>query len=128
MLRRRSLLRSARLVLGAFLLAQAALALSACDRGTRDAARAVSAAAGSGEAPCHDSGNATPEPDLCLPHCLGEQQSLDKPSFAVPAVAAVAVLWIAPSAPTLAPRVVRRERPLAAAAPPPRILFQSFLI
>jgi len=128
MLRRRSLLRSARLVLGAFLLAQAALALSACDWGARDVARALLAAAGGSEAPCHDSGNATPEPGLCLPHCLGEQQSLDKPSFAVPAVAAVAMLWIARSAPTLAPRVVRRERPLASAAPPPRILFQSFLI
>lgn len=128
MLQRRSLLRSARLVLGAFLLAQAALALSACDWGGRDAARALSAAAGSGEAPCHDSGKAAPEPDLCLPHCLGEQQSLDKPSLTVPAVSAVAVLWIAPFAPTQAQRVVRRERPLASAAPPPRILFQSFLI
>jgi hypothetical protein len=128
MLRRRSLLRSARLVLGAFLLAQAALALSACDWGARDAARALSAAAGSGEAPCHDSGNAVPEPDLCLPHCLGEQQSLDKPSLAVPAIVAVAMPWIAPTARTQAERVIRRERPLAAAAPPPRILFQSFLI
>lgn len=128
MLRRRSLLRSARLVLGAFLLAQAALALSACDWGARDAARALLAAAGSSAAPCHGSGNSAPDPDLCLPHCLGEQQSLDKPSLTVPAAAAVAVLWIAPSAPALAQRVVRRERPLAVAAPPPRILFQSFLI
>jgi len=128
MLRRRSLLRSARLVLGAFLLAQAALAFSACDWGSRDAARAVAMAAGTGEAPCHESGTASTDSGLCLPHCLGEHQRLDKPSLAVPPVAAVAVLWIAPSAPTLAPRVLRRERPLASAAPPPRILFQSLLI
>jgi len=128
MLRCRSLLRSARLVLGAFLLAQAALALSACDWGARDVARALLAAAGGSEAPCHGSGNAAPDPDLCLPHCLGEQQSLDKPSLAVPAVAVVAVPWIVPIAPTQAQHVVRRERPLASAAPPPRILFQSFLI
>lgn len=128
MLPRRSLLRSARLVLGAFLLAQAALALAACEWGARDVARAVSAAAGSGNAPCHDSGKAALEPSLCLPHCLGEQQSLDKPSLAVPAVAAIAVLWVAPCAPAQVQRVVRPEWPLAAASPPPRILFQSFQI
>ena len=125
---RRTLLRTTRFLLGVFLLAQAALALAACDWGARDAARAVAMAAGSGDAPCHDSGNAAPDPGLCLPHCLGEQQSLDRPSLAVPAVVAVAMPWIAPSAPTQAQPAIRRERPLAAAASPPRILFQSFLI
>jgi hypothetical protein len=128
MLARRALLRTTRLLLAAFLLAQAALALAACDWGARDAARAVTVAAGSGEAPCHESGNTAPDPSLCLPHCLGELQSLDKPSFAVPALAPVAVLFIAPAVSSHAQRVVRRERPLAASAPPPRILFQSLLI
>jgi hypothetical protein len=85
-------------------------------------------AAGGGEAPCHESGSAAPASALCLGHCLGEKQSLDKPSFAVPAIALVAVLLIAPAASPHAQRAMRRERPLRAAAPPPRILFQSFLI
>jgi len=128
MLARRTLLRTTRLLLGAFLLAQAALALAACDWGARDAARAVAMAAGGGDAPCHESGSAAPASSLCLTHCLGELQSLDKPSFAVPALAPVPVLFIAPAASSHAQRVVRRERPLAASAPPPRILFQSLLI
>jgi len=125
---RRTLLRTTRFLLGVFLLAQAALALAACDWGARDAARAVAMAAGGGDAPCHESGSAAPASTLCLGHCLGEKQSLDKPSFAVPAIAPVAALWIAPAASTHAQRAMRLERPLRAAAPPPRILFRSFLI
>ena len=128
MLARRTLLRTTRLLLAAFLLAQAALALAACDWGARDAARAVAMAAGGGDAPCHESGNTAPASSLCLTHCLGELQSLDKPSLAVPALAPVAVLFITPTVFSHAQRVARRERPLAASAPPPRILFQSLLI
>ena len=130
MLPRRALLRTTRLLLAAFLLAQAALALAACDWGARDAARAVAMTAGGGDAPCHESGSAAPAPasGLCLTHCLGELQSLDKPSFAVPALAPVAVLFITPAVSSHARRVIRRERPLATSAPPPRILFQSLLI
>lgn len=127
MFSRRILLRTTRLVLGAFLLANAALALAACDWGARDAARAVMVVTDSSEAPCHESGNTAPAPGLCLPHCLGEQQSLDKPSFAVAALAPAALLFIAPAVSSPAQRVARRERPLAASAPPARILFQSFL-
>jgi len=125
---RRTLLRTTRFLLGVFLLAQAALALAACDWGARDAARAVAMAAGGGDAPCHESGNTTPASGLCLTHCLGELQSLDKPSIAVPAFASVAVLFIAPAVFSRAQRVACRERPLAVSAPPPRILFQSLLI
>jgi hypothetical protein len=128
MLSRRTLLRTTRLILGAFLLAQAGLALAACEWGARDAARAVTVAAGSGDAPCHGSAKTAPDSGLCLPHCLGEQQSLDKPSFAVPALAWIAVLWIAPAASPHAQSAVRRERPRPAAAPPARILFQSLQI
>jgi len=49
-------------------------------------------------------------------------------SFAVLAHVPVAVLFIAPVVSSHAQRVIRRERPLAASAPPPRILFQSLLI
>ena len=125
---RRSLLRMTRLLLGAFLLAQAALALAGCDWGVRDAARAVAMVAGGGDAPCHEPDSAAPASGLCLTHCLGELQSLDKPSFAVPALAPVAVLFITPTVFSHAQRVTGRERPLAASAPPPRILFQSLLI
>ena len=128
MLARRALLRTTRLLLAAFLLAQAALALAACDWGVRDAARAVAMAAGGGDAPCHESGNSAPASKLCLTHCLGELQSLDKPTIAVPTLAPASVLFIAPAVSSLAQRVSRRERPLAASAPPPRILFQSLLI
>ena len=128
MLARRALLRTTRLLLAAFLLAQAALALAACDWGVRDAARAVAMTAGGGDAPCHETGSAAPASGLCLTHCLGELQSLDKPSFAVPAFASVAVLFISPTVFSRAQCVACRERPLAASAPPPRILFQSFLI
>ncbi len=128
MLPRRTLLRTTRLLLGAFLLAQAALALAACEWGARDAARAVTVAAGSGDAPCDESGKTALDSGLCLPHCLGELQSLDKPSVAVPALAPAAVLFIAPAVSSPAQRVSRRERPLAASAPPLRILFQSLLI
>jgi hypothetical protein len=88
----------------------------------------VTVAAGSGDAPCHEAGKTAPDSVLCLPHCLGEQQSLDKPSFAVPALASIAVMWFAPAASAHAQSTVRRERPRPAAAPPLRILFQSFLI
>ena len=128
MLPRRALLRTTRLLLAAFLLAQAALALASCDWGARDAARAVAMAAGGGDAPCHESGNTAPASGLCLTHCLGELQSLDKPSFAVPTLAPVAVLFITPTVFSHVQRVACRERPLAASAPPPRILFQSLLI
>lgn len=128
MLARRALLRTTRLLLAAFLLAQAALALAACDRGARDAARAVAMAAVGGGAPCHESGDTALASGLCLTHCLGELQSLDKPSVAVPALAPAAVLFIAPAVSSPAQRVARRERPLAASAPPLRILFQSLLI
>ena len=128
MLARRALLRTTRLLLAAFLLAQAALALAACDWGVRDAARAMALAAVGGDAPCHESGNTAPASGLCPTHCLGELQSLDKPSFAVPALAAAAILFIVPAATLHAQRVARRERPLAAAAPPPRILFKTLRI
>jgi hypothetical protein len=125
---RRTLLRTTRVLLGAFLLAQAALAVAACDWGARDAAQAVAMAAGEKDAPCHESGSAAPASGVCLTHCLGELQSLDKPTFAVPALAPVAVLFIEPTVFSSAQRVVPRERPRAASAPPPRILFQSLLI
>lgn len=121
---RRSLRRITRLVLSAFLLAQAALAMAACEWGARDAARAVAMAGGAANAPCHEAGQASADAGLCVTHCLGAQQSLDKPSVALPQFRFDAAPPMAPAARA----VFRRERPLAAVAPPPRILFQTFLI
>jgi hypothetical protein len=125
---RRALLRTTRLLFGIFLLAQMTLALAACNFVARDAARAVAAAAGNASAPCHESGEPATDSGLCLPHCLGGQQSLDKPSVTIPALAPVAVHSAVPAAAAHALHAARRERPLPAAAPPRRILFQSFLI
>lgn len=125
MFTRRSSLRTARLLLGVFLVAQAGLAMAGCDWGARDAARAVVLAAGSGEAPCHEVAAPSAGPGLCLTHCLGSLQSLDKPMTGLPPQAAIAVLTVPPPA---ARTVLGRQPLLATAAPPPRILFQSFLI
>jgi hypothetical protein len=67
--------------------------------------------------------------NLCLAHCLGEDQSLDKPLVKVPALSAAPVF----SMPALlvSPHEARVPRRLAvphAPGPPPRILFQSLLI
>jgi len=123
-LTRHTLQRTARLLLGALLLAQAALAAAACEWGAREAARAVAMAAGAENPLCHEAAAPSAESGLCLTHCLGDQQSLDKPSVAVPAP----VRFMVRAATPVAPPVPWRERPLAASAPPPRILFQSFLI
>jgi len=114
--------------LAAMLFAQAALALAACDWGARDAARAVMVAAGSGDAPCHEAGKASPDSGLCLTHCLGERQSLDKPSAALPALATAAVLTLHRLAPESRHALRTADQPATAAGPPLRILFQSFQI
>ena len=77
--------------------------------------------------PCHE---APAEPkNVCLSHCLSADQTADTPQVVVP-------VWIATS-PLLVPlkqaefsqsAVVLRRVPVQSAAPPPRILFQTFLI
>ena len=76
-----------------------------------------------------ESGSAGAKSNLCLGHCLGEKQSLDKPSAALSALAPIALVAIVLPVSAMAPsHEAWRDRPLAAAAPPLRILFQSFLI
>lgn len=123
----RNLLRAARLTLGVLLLAQGALALVACDWGARDAARAVAMASGSEDAPCHESSAAGAKSGLCLSHCLGDKQSLDKHAGTLAALAPCSlVVIVAPVSAILPWHQAWRDRPLPAAAPPLRILFQSF--
>jgi len=117
----------ARLALAALLFAQAAVVLAACESVRRAPALAIASAhQPSGDENCHELGSNL---NLCLVHCLGEDQSLDKPIIKVQAVSAPAILFVhAPlrlMQPSCAPRCVTVP---PATAPPRRILFQSFLI
>ena len=111
--------------LAAMLFAQAAFALAACNL-SGPASRAQMIAAQSAEtAGCHQpSDNA----NLCLAHCQGREQTLDKHQVKVPdapfAVIQLVTAW--PDSSQLArfsPRL-----PAPAVGPPPRILFRSLLI
>lgn len=124
MFRHRTRTRVAQLMLGSLLFAQAALALAGCN--WIGAAPALAVSAGSNQPPCHEEpvGNA----NLCLAHCLSADQSADTPQIAVPArVESPAIMvavthrrtWRAENLSFVLPRP---------SAPPPRILFQSFLI
>ena len=115
----------ARLALAAMLFAQAALVFAACESVRRAPALALAAPPGS-DATCHEQGRNV---NLCLAHCLGEDQSLDKPLVKVPALS-VAPIFFMPAV-LVSPHEARAPRRLAvphAAGPPPRILFQSLLI
>jgi hypothetical protein len=113
-----------RVALAALLFAQAALALAGCDW-TR-AAPALAISASSSQPPCHEA--PAVNPNLCLAHCLSADQSADTPQVVVHA-------WIGPVSLNIE-AVGGRSYPAAAlryklprpAAPPPRILFQTFLI
>lgn len=127
MVSRSTLKRLARLALAAMLFAQAALAFAACESAWRAPALVISLAEGhsSGEN-CHET---AVNVNLCLAHCLGEDQSLDKPLVKVPALSAVPVFVL--PATFLAPWEIRAPQRLAvpqSAGPPARILFQSLLI
>jgi hypothetical protein len=123
MLSRSSRRKVAQLMLGAMLFAQAAIAAAACDWLRVAPAQALMAKAG--EPTCHD--EPARNANLCLTHCLGSDQSADTPQVATPAWSQAYFLVIAD---------VERAHPQAdlrytlprPGAPPPRILFQSFLI
>ena len=114
-----------RSLIATLLFTQAALALAACEWVRRAPALAI---AQTGE-PARD-----PEcpmqkrnVNLCVAHCLGEDQSLDKPSIAMPALAAPAFALH-----TIALKPHLSEPPAdlipTAIGPPLRIRFQSFLL
>jgi hypothetical protein len=124
MFRHRTRTRVAQLVLGLLLFAQAALALADCD--WLGAAPALAISASSSQLPCHEApvGNA----NLCLAHCLSADQSADTPQVVVPALNCAALLTIVIAEIRSYPAAVLRYRLPRPAAPPPRILFQTFLI
>lgn len=123
MLTRRARSIAARLVLGALLFTQAALAMAACDWARAAPAQALSAA---GEPSCHE--EPARNANLCLAHCLGGDQSTDKPQLQVAALAPAPVLTVVLPAVGVLPTAVLHHVLQSAAPPPPRILFQSFLL
>lgn len=127
MVSRSTLKGMARLALAALLFAQAALVLAACDSIRRAPALAIALAAPPGDDPtCRERGG---NANLCLAHCLGGDQSLDKPLVTIPALPSAPVLSLqAPLVSLHDARATRRFAVPHAAGPPPRILFQSLLI
>ena len=112
--------------LAAMLFAQAAFALAACDP-ARAASRALVIVAQSAEyAACHEPADNS---NLCLVHCQGGQQTLDKHQVKVPELALQAVLAVPARQEARQPIIRWTPRaPSPAAGPPPRILFRSLLI
>jgi hypothetical protein len=105
------------------LFAQVALAAAACDWPGLAPARAFAAQAG--EASCHE--GPARSANLCLAHCLSGDQTVDIPQVTLPARVA-AVLVVDAIGPSRACDAFTRRPPDRPGAPPPRILFQSFLI
>ncbi len=127
MISRSTLKGMARLALAAMLYTQAALVFAACESAWRAPALAIALSEnGIDGENCHEQGINV---NLCLAHCLGEDQSLDKPLVKVPAPSVapaffMPVVFVSPPE-ACAPRRLAVPH---AAGPPARILFQSFLI
>ena len=115
------------MVLSLLLFGQGALAAAACDWLQRSPAQAI---AGESLPPCHETALDQRNVNLCLTDCQSQMQSLDKPSVtvhAMPAAPVLVVKLIAPSArSSLIASLPFEIHPPG--APPPRILFHSFLI
>ena len=124
---RSTLKQAARLAVAAILFTQAALVFAACESASRTPALVIALAdRGAHGENCHEQ---EINVNLCLAHCLGGDQSLDKPLLKVPALPATTVFFMPlvlfPQHQARAP--VRPAVPHAV-GPPPRILFQSLLI
>lgn len=109
----------ARSLIAALLFAQGAAALAACDWARRAPARAIAQAEQSGAGCMEQMQNV----NLCVAHCLGEDQNSDTPQVVVPAwgVAPVLVLTVVDRAGARA--AILRDALPHPGAPPPRILF-----
>lgn len=111
--------------LTAMLFAQAAFAIAACDVGLgRSTPMHVAPASAHEAAPCHEPAETA---NLCFAHCDNSDVSLDKPQVKVPTIAPAAPLPVH-FATVPYPQVAPIRVAALPAGPPPRILFQSFLI
>ena len=124
MICRRSVRKIASVLLGVLLFAQAALAVADCVWLRAAPARAIMTEAD--EPSCHD--QPASNSNLCLAHCLGNDQSADKPEVAIPAWSQAYFLVVVDIESVWAPQAVLHYTLPRPGAPPPRILFQSFLI
>lgn len=114
----------ARILFGAMLFAQAALAVAACDWLRAAPAQAIMAKAG--EPSCHEepSNNA----NLCLAHCLGNDQSAYTPQVAIPARSQASLLVVGAIESASLFQDGRSYTLARPGAPPPRILYHCYLI
>ena len=125
---KRALRTIAKILVGALLFAQAALAIAACEWLSRAPAQAI---AQNSASPCDqtDSRADNRANNLCVAHCLAEFQSLDTHQvhvFALPSVPVLEVQSPASSSAKLLSHSTRVVPP--SAGPPPRILYHQFLI
>ena|SRR5258706_8894913 len=112
----------AKILLIALLFSQAAVAAAACDMPDRAPAQAFVQQ----ESPCHE--EPAQNANLCFAHCLSADQSADTPQVVVHAWSGAAPLTVAPVQSWSGRAVVWQRLIPPIAAPPPRILFQSFQI
>jgi len=110
-------------MLFALLFAHAAIAGAACEMPDRTPARAISHNAAM---PCHE--EPAPNTNLCVAHCLSGDQSADTPQVGMPAWNCTAVLTVEVFDRYRIRSMALRHFLPRPAAPPPRIVFQSFLI
>ena len=112
---------SAVAALAGMLFLQAAIAFAACEMPGGAGMAAMQAAA---MPDCHEQGD--DPPNLCLAHCQSQDQTLSKLQPQLPDLAqppSAIMVWQPPR-----PLDVSVARLVPLAAPPPRILFQSFLL
>ncbi len=110
--------------LAGMLFLQVAIAFAACELPDGSAAMAI-AMSQSDMPDCHDG---TGDANLCVAHCSSQDQTVAKAQFNVPDLAvrsAMPIRLVHDEAPR---NILVRAAPLAAAGPPARILFQSFLL
>jgi len=117
-------LRIARLLVGAMLFAQAALAAAGCDWLNRNPAQLIGE--GSAEPSCHE--EPARNANLCLAHCLGTDQSADTPQQVVPVWIDVPAFRLTLVERPVVRQAAMRHAPTRTHAPPVRILFHIFLI
>jgi hypothetical protein len=121
---KRSRLRWTACVLAGILVSvQAAFALAACMPPASEPAQAI---AQTEVPPCHE--QQAQVDGLCVLHCLGDRQSLDKPSVKVPALGEAPVLVVLTPMLHAASYLRMPDAPVRVSAPPLRILFSKLLI
>lgn len=111
--------------MAAMLFAQIAYVLAACSDYRAQSRTLLAAAQHADTVDCHE---ADVNANLCLAHCQGRDQTLDKHHVRVPAVLPQHVLTLRNANLAFHPDLISAHLSDAIPAPPTRILFQSLLI